>query len=128
MPTFRYTWLPDNLAVARLAPDAPIPDWMPCEGFTTVTRTEDELSIVCASESVPVGVKAERNWVALKVLGPLPFDAVGILRKFAEPLAEAGIPIIAIGTFDTDYVLVKRSQLTAVNLALGEQGLRQIFA
>ena len=87
-----------------------MPDWLPTSGFTSVTRTEDELSLVCDAAAVPEDVKTERGWSCLKVLGPLPFDAVGILRRFAEPLADAGIPIIAIGTFDTDYVLVKRNQ------------------
>ena len=123
METLRYRWLPDALAVCRLAPDEPVPDWLPTVGFTTVTRTDEELSMVCDASAVPDDVRAERGWRCLQVLGPLPFDAVGILRRFAEPLADAGIPIIAIGTFDTDYVLVKQTQTAAADEALEAAGL-----
>ncbi|MBT5902446.1 MAG: ACT domain-containing protein [Opitutaceae bacterium] len=123
MDELRYEWLADELVVCRLAPTAPVPDWLPDQGFTTVTRTTEELSIVCAAAAVPAGVKAETGWAAFKVLGPLPFDAVGILRRFAEPLADVAIPIIAIGTFDTDYVLVKKAQMGAADTALAARGL-----
>ncbi|GAB5561094.1 MAG: ACT domain-containing protein [Synoicihabitans sp.] len=123
MDTLRYVWIPDELAVCRLPKDSPVPDWLPTEGFTCVTRTDDELSIVCESREVPPGIKSERGWRALKVLGPLPFDAVGILRRFVAPLADAGIPIIGIGTFDTDYVMVRADQIDSANVALAKAGL-----
>ena len=123
MDTLRYEWLPDELSVCRLAADERVPVWLPIRGFTTVTRTDEELSIVCASSAVPTGVRSEHGWTVLKVLGPLPFEAVGILRRLADPLAMAGIPIIAIGTFDTDYVLVKRGQEEAADEALAASGL-----
>jgi uncharacterized protein len=97
-------------------------------GFTSITRTAEELSIICESSVVPPDVKAERGWGALQVLGPLPFDAVGILRQIADPLAEKGIPIIAIGTFDTDYVLVQRDQRDAADAALAQAGLVRVNA
>ena len=123
MISLRYQWLRDELAVCRLDADAPWPNWLPTRGFTSVTRTDDELSIVCAGADVPKEIKAERGWTALQVLGPLPFDAVGILRRIAEPLADAGIPIIAIGTFDTDYVLIKHAQVSVVDTVLFRSGL-----
>ncbi len=123
MISLRYQWLRDDLAVCRLDADAPLPNWLPTGGFTSVTRTDHELSIVCAGAVVPDGIQAERGWTALQVLGPLPFDAVGILRRIAEPLADAGIPIIAIGTFDTDYVLINQAQVRAVDAILVRSGL-----
>lgn len=123
METLRYEWLEDELAVCRLDPMFPVPEWLPANGFTTVTRTVEELSIVCAAAAVPSEVKKETGWTALKVLGPLPFDAVGILRRFAAPLADAGIPIIAIGTFDTDYVLIRQPQRAAADAVLAAAGL-----
>ena len=119
----RYGWLAEELAVCRLESTAAVPAWLPTQGFTNVTRTAEELSVVCAASVVTREIKCERGWVALKVLGPLPFDAVGILRRFAEPLADAGIPIIAIGTFDTDYVLVRSDQRVAADTALAAAGL-----
>mgnify|MGYP006173901441 FL=1 len=77
---------------------------------------------MCASSAVPPGVRSEHGWTVLKVLGPLPFEAVGILRRLADPLAMAGIPIIAFGTFDTDYVLVKRGQEEAADEVLAASG------
>jgi hypothetical protein len=75
--------------------------------FVSITHTADELSIVCAEEHVPSGVKADREWRALKVEGPLDLALTGILASLANPLAEAQINIFAISTFDTDYLLVK---------------------
>ena len=122
MDELRYEWLEDQLAVCRLEPTSPLPDWLPAQGFTSVTRTTEELSVVCRAEAVPAGVKSETGWAALKVLGPLPFDAVGILRRFAAPLADADIPIIAIGTFDTDYDWVRSDQIEFASTVLARAG------
>ena len=123
MEPLRYTWLAEQLAVCRMPPTAAVPDWLPAESFTTVSRTADELSIVCSEAAVPAGVQVERGWRALRVLGPLPFDAVGVLNQITGPLASAGIPIIAIGTFDTDYVLVRSSDQIRADEALQAVGL-----
>ncbi|MBC2710569.1 MAG: ACT domain-containing protein [Desulfosarcina sp.] len=103
--------LDDLFSVCRLAPDAGIPHWVPTEGFISVTRTADELSIVCQSDSVPETVWAERDFRVLKIEGPLDFSLTGILLAVAGPLAEAGISIFAVSTYDTDYVLVKKNDL-----------------
>jgi uncharacterized protein len=101
-----------QLAVARLDAGDAIPSWG-TEGteFFSVTRTRDELSIVCEESKVPAEVKAERGWRCLKVEGPLDFGLTGILSSLAQPLAEAKISIFAISTFDTDYILVKQENL-----------------
>jgi hypothetical protein len=114
--------LADELAVCRLASDAHVPDWAWSEGFTSVTRTEDELSVVCAAEPVPVDIKHTPGWRALKVRGPLDFSLVGILAGLSNILADAGIPIFAISTYDTDYLLVRREQLDAAAEALKAAG------
>ena len=67
---------------------------------------------------MPAGAVAERGWVALKLEGPFPFSMTGVLASFLQPLAEAEIPIFAISTFDTDYVLIKRQNLEQAALAL----------
>jgi hypothetical protein len=116
------TILDDRLAVCRLDPQAAIPAWATGKPFCSITRTGDELSIVCPERCVPAGVACEQGWRALKVAGPFDFTAVGILAALAQPLAEAGIPILAIGTYDTDYVLVKESQLERAVAALSARG------
>ena len=103
--------LPEVLAVCRLAPDAPLPEWAVEDDFVSITRTRDELSVVVPQERVPEGVQAQRDFRALKVAGPLAFDEIGILAALAGPLAAAGISIFAVSTYDTDYVLVRESDL-----------------
>jgi len=91
-----------------------------------VVRTGDELSIVCAEDRIPDGVRAERGWLALKLEGPFPFVMTGVLASFLQPLAEAEIPIFAISTFDTDYVLIKPEHLEAAVEALGAAGHEKV--
>jgi hypothetical protein len=98
-------------AIARLPPDAPIPEWAQSAVFSSVTRTRDELSIVCPESAVLEGVRREGGWAMLKLTGPFPFTEVGILSAFLTPLAAQGVSIFAISTFDTDYVLVRRADL-----------------
>lgn len=114
--------MPERLAIARLAADSTVPEWAASPVFSVVTRTSEELSIVCPEARVPSGVTAERGWRALKIEGPLDFDEVGILASLAAPLAEAGVSIFVISTYETDYVLVRDDRLDAARSALAEQG------
>jgi hypothetical protein len=100
-----------SFAVCRLAPALPVPAWAAGEEFVSITRTPDELSIVCSQNGVPEGIRAERDFRVLKIRGPLDFALVGVLSGLAGPLAEAGISIFALSTFDTDYILVKQEHL-----------------
>lgn len=92
--------------------------------FCSVTRTHDELSIVCAQANVPDNVRCEREWRALKVDGQLDFALTGILASIATPLADAGISIFSISTFDTDYVLLKQDKLAEAIDCLRQAGHR----
>jgi uncharacterized protein len=98
--------MPGKLAVCRLSAGAKIPDWAWSGSFCSVTRTEDEVSIVCAADDVPEEHLPKSPWICFKVEGPFSFSEVGILASIIDPLAAKGIPIFAISTFDTDYVLV----------------------
>jgi len=128
----KYRVLAERLAVYRLASDAPFPAWALQEGFFAVVRTDEELSIVCtenacpenvcAEDRLPDGARAERGWIALKLEGPFPFSMTGVLASFLQPLAEAQIPIFAMSTFDTDYVLIKREHRERALAALGAAG------
>jgi hypothetical protein len=123
----KYRVLEQRLVVCRLAPDAPIPAWALEGGFFCVVRTRDELSTVCTEDvcgedQIPNGASAERGWMALKLEGPFPFSMTGVLASFLQPLADAQIPIFAISTFDTDYVLIKRENLEQAVAALGAAG------
>jgi hypothetical protein len=123
----RYSLLAGRYAVCRLEAGAAIPEWaLQASGFGSITRTSDELSIVCAENSVPAAVDAARGWVCLKLEGPFAFSETGILGAFIDPLAEHGVGIFAISTFDTDYVLIQAedwSQASAVLRAAGHEEL-----
>jgi hypothetical protein len=121
-PRLQLSLLPDVLAVCRLEPSDPIPDWATRTGFFSVSRTRDQLSIVCANSEVGDDVRASRGWRAIKIEGPLDLDLVGILVSVAVPLAHAGIGILPIGTFDTDYILVRDRQLQQAIKALRATG------
>jgi hypothetical protein len=115
--------IPETLAICRLEPEAPLPTWATAPGpFLTISRTPDELSITVAQEAVPAGVRCERDYRALRVRGQLPPNLVGILLSIAQPLANAGLAIFAISTYDTDYVLVKLQELPAALNALRGAG------
>ncbi len=103
--------LPDIFSVSRLAPEASIPKWAEKGSFVTITRTQEELSIVCPETAVPDGVSTQRGFRCLKVAGPLDFALTGILASLAVPLAQAGISIFAISTYDTDYLLLPQKNL-----------------
>jgi hypothetical protein len=100
-----------SFAVCRLAPGLPVPAWAEKGDLVSITRTTDELSIVCAEDQVPGEIRSERDFRVLKIRGPLDFSLTGVLAGLAGPLAEAGISLFAVSTFDTDYILVKQDQL-----------------
>jgi uncharacterized protein len=100
-----------GLAVCRLDPIAEIPAWVLRGEFFSITRTADELSVVCPEAVVPSGVRSEKGWRAIRVSGTIDFTVVGVLAGLAEPLAVAGISLFAVSTFDTDYLLVKVQDL-----------------
>jgi hypothetical protein len=124
-PFLRLEMLPDILAICRLDGDAPVPAWASAaSGFVTISRTREELSITAVQSTVPPETRCERDYRGLRVRGPLPLDLIGILAAIAEPLAQAGLSIFAISTFDTDYVLVKARDLEAAVSALQRAGHR----
>jgi Uncharacterized conserved protein len=106
MTRLRIAILPDRLAVCRLPPSSPLPPWI-AGAFTSITRTNDELSIVCDEPAVPEDVQAERGWRVLKVEGPIPFEVTGVAAALVAPLADARISVFLLATYDTDYLLVK---------------------
>ena len=108
-------------AIVRLASDATVPAWATRGEFTSITRTTDELSIVCPIENLPVDLSSDR-WICLKLEGPFPFSLTGVLLSFIEPLSANGIPIFAIATHDTDYVLIKEESTAAALSTLQDAG------
>ncbi len=104
----RFRLLPGHFAICRLNPSSTIPEWaLRSTPFASITRTDDELSIVCLEGGVPAEINSDGGWICLKLEGPFPFSMTGVLASFIDPLSTNRIPIFAISTFDTDYVLIK---------------------
>ena len=103
----RFRRLLGQFAITRLGANSPVPAWALSGEFSSITRTRDELSVVCAAENVVPGADSQSGWICFKLEGPFPFSQTGILAAFINPLSHNGVPIFAISTFDTDYVLVQ---------------------
>jgi hypothetical protein len=114
--------LAGDYAIFRLPAQAPIPPWALDGPFVSLTRTEHELSLVVREANAPPGFAGEGGWALLQVAGPLDFALTGVLASLTAPLAAAGISLFAISTFDTDYLLVKRTALAGACAALRVAG------
>lgn len=121
-PKLSLVILHDLFALCKLQADESIPSWALCNSFCSLTRTPEELSIVCPQELVPEGVEAVRQWKSLKVEGKLDFDSVGILSSLTSSLADVGISIFAISTYNTDYLFIRESDLAQGVAALLKAG------
>jgi hypothetical protein len=119
---FELSLLPERFAIARLAPDAPVPSWAAQGPFFSIPRTADELSIVAAARNVPDGVPKQAAFRVLKVHGPFALSEIGVVSALAAPLADAKISLFVIPTFDTDYLLVSPEQLQAAGATLEKAG------
>ncbi len=122
--TFTLTLLPDIFGICRLPPDTPLPSWALGHTFCAITRTTEELSIVCPETAIPPGIPVERGWRCLRVEGPLPFDMVGVLASLVTPLAAAGISVFAISSYNTDYILIRSQELQKALTRLQDAGHR----
>lgn len=116
--------LPGQYAVTRLEAGAADPAWLPDTGFTCVVRTPKELSVVCREFFVPETLRTERGWRCLGIAGTLDFSMTGILAQIATVLADEGISLFAISTFDTDYFLVREEDLNRAMRTLQRKGSR----
>jgi len=114
--------LRSNYAVCRLDPQSEVPSWAFQGDFYTVSKTQEELSIVCQVMLVPSAIKAEKEWRVFKIEGPFAFTQIGILNAVTSVLASNGISLFAISTFDTDYILVKCLDLDRAIDALRQAG------
>jgi hypothetical protein len=121
MTTFTLEVLTGTFAVCHLNATDRVPDWATGE-FVSITRTPDELSIVCPQENVPAETQSEPGWRCLRVAGKLDFSMVGVIASLSETLASAGIGVFLVSTFDTDYLLVKETEFDAAVKSLTEVG------
>ena len=103
-----------------------MPEWALDSPLFAVVGTADELSVVCPVYRVPRDVLIEAGWRCFQVLGPLDFALIGVLASLARTLAEAGVSIFVISTYDTDYLLVKEADYARAAQALRDGGYRLV--
>jgi uncharacterized protein len=119
--------LAGTYAIARLAPDACVPEWATKGEFSSITRTADELSMVCSADNLSSDVHSPHRWICLKLEGPFPFSQTGVLLSFIEPLSNNAVPIFAISTYDTDYVLIEE-EFVAVTLDILQRAGHELIS
>jgi len=117
---FTLSVLPETLGICHLSKNSPIPEWAEDISFCSITRTKEELSIVCPQDKIPAGVMAEKGWKAFKLEGDLSISSVGVISALAKPLADAGISIFNVSTYETNYILVEEKNLTEAKNVLGK--------
>lgn len=100
-----------DLSICQVERELSIPDWAYKGEFFSLTKTFDEISIVCSTELVPNDTKQESGFQALMVEGPLDFSLVGVLNSILEKLKQEEISVFVISTFNTDYILVKKAKV-----------------
>jgi len=121
-----YRIRPGRCAVCRLDAVSAIPDWLPKGAWSSITRTPAELSIVCEESVVPTGITKQGGWRRIELAGPFDFALTGVLASILNPLAAAGVPIFAISTFDTDWILIPGEHLEKAKQALAAAGHNEI--
>ena len=119
-----FSVLAEQFVIVRLPRETALPSWATQGEFFSVTRTADELSLVCAAQYVPENMRGQGRWRALKVHGPFALTEVGVLASLAAPLADAQISLFTVSTFDTDYLLINAMQLGEAMETLRRAGHR----
>ncbi len=108
--------------VARLHPSDPVPAWADGGGFVSISRTDDELSIVCLQDRIPPNARSDGGWSCFKFQGPFAFDETGVVLSVIAPLSTHGIGIFVVSTFDGDHMLIKSSDLEKARGLLADAG------
>ena len=122
MKKLSLSLMPHTYAVCQFHPDKHIPYWALLGDFVSLTRTHEELSIVCQQDNVPDEIQAERGWRCVQVQGAFDFSVAGVNASLAIPLAEADISVLAIATYATDYILIKEENVERVIQVLEQAG------
>ncbi len=123
-PGLRLAVLPQTFGICRLSPETRIPRWIHNSAFYSISRSPDELSLICEEALIPSGVQVEGGWSAFRVIGTLDMTLISVLASLSQPLAEARIGLITISTFDTDYLLVRSKKLNKAIDVLTRAGHR----
>lgn len=122
-PKMNLTLLKGRYTYCRLNPTEKVPNWAYADKtFCSISYTKDELSIACQETVVPSDIKQDNGWRVFKVAGPLDMGLIGILASLTAPLAKAEVSIMAVSTFETDYLMVKEVKVETALKALRSAG------
>jgi hypothetical protein len=124
MMSFTLSLLEGTYAVCRLQRGSQIPEWALNGDLYSITRTEDELSVVCRQDAVPEHNQCNKGWNCFKVEGPLDFSMTGVISTLATALANEGVSVFVFSTYDTDYIMVRSIDLEKAANALIAAGHR----
>jgi len=127
MAALDLSWIRGRFAICRLPPDAATPE-LPAGAFLSISRTPEELSLVCECAFAPADARIEKPFSLLRVAGSMDLGLTGVLASIAGPLAAAEIPVFAVATFDTDYVLVPEDLTARAESARAAAGHRFVSA
>ena len=118
--------LAGRYGICRLGPDEPVPAWGLQGEFFSVTRTTEELSIVCAEAQIPATVLCESGWRLFKIDAVMDFSLVGIVAGISAAIAGANVGIFVLSTYNTDYILVRQPDFSAAAAALRTAGYKVV--
>ena len=116
--------LSETFTIHKLSPDESIPEEILNCNYYSVSKTENELSLVCSEVIEVQSLQSSKGWKCIKVVGPLDFNLTGILAGISDILAQTNISIFAISTFDTDYILVRKHDLSSATSKLRQAGYK----
>lgn len=122
MDTLTFITIPGMYAICRFDARDNIPDWIFQSNFYNISKSEDELSIICEAQLVPEATKADRDWKLMRLEGTLDLSLTGITARFSTPLAKHNVNLCVIATYDTDYIMVKSEKLIRAQAALRQAG------
>lgn len=122
MPKQTITILANEFTIHRFEAKKPIPNIVFESKYYWIGKTDEELSVVCDSKIKLNSSKSDGNWSILKLVGQFDFSLVGILADITSALSEAGISIVALSTYDTDYIMVKTAKVQQAKKVLSEVG------
>jgi hypothetical protein len=120
--TVKLQHLAGSYAICRLDATSSFPAWADGDGFVSISRSDDELSIVCRAERVPADIRQDAGWTCYRFIGPFAFDETGIVSSVIGPLSDAGIGIFVVSTFDGDHMLIKQADVVRAGSILAAAG------
>jgi len=98
-------------AICAFESDTPIPDWAVTASLCSITRTKKELTVVCPQNIIPAGIKHDHGWRCFRIDGSFDLNQIGVISSLAAPLAQAGISIFVVSSYDTDYIMVNEEKV-----------------